>query len=479
MSELGVGAGIAPRGFHRTEEGAPGLSPVWLALSMCGILYGSLLPFRFDGAAFRWQPLIASLPLNWHGTTTEDVLTNILVYLPLGLAVVLCGRSGRRESHFARIPLAILIGATVGLLAETLQNAVAARVSSLTDVALNVIGTAVGAMLGAGLFSAIINRALPGWKANRLDQPFTMIAGTLSLGLLLYGLFPFDFVTDSASLHDSFRRARWDITRLRPVGLGEPPFAALVAQCVAAAWYAVLGYAAARSRQERAYTPGFAWAASVKHGVTLVCIVELMQLFTRSHQFDAASVLIRALGVVFGAWFAVSAAGWHVDRMDDPRRIPSLRAPLLLALVAAQIGALLLPSFDPVMFSMRHADLGSLLRLPFEALWHRPMAAAVADIAAQVTSFATLAATVAMLLGRLRIQRIRTGTAIAVTATAGAVEALQLCTASRHADPTGPVIALFSVFVVSRIMHSIQPPDFPAMASRSQPQAGSATPAHT
>lgn len=473
MSQWGAGAAAeAAQGeIHHTRDRALRVSLVWPFLAIAVILYGSLLPFRFNGPAARFHSLASFLPSAWRGTTTEDFLTNILVYVPLGLAVVLCGNRRRCGWAFLRLNAAMVIGAIVSVLAESLQNVLSARVSSLTDVALNLVGTGLGAILGIGAASAA-SLALPKWRAAWRREPFAVMGWALTLGLLLYGLAPFDFVTDSAALHDSFRRARWDITRLRPVGLGEPPLAAVVAQCVAAAWYAALGYVTARSREPRGYTPGLAWAAGVKHGLTLACLVELMQLFTRSHQFDLASAVIRGLGVVFGAWYAVSTADRQLNCRDGVRVRVTIDPPLLLPLVAAQIMALLASSFHPALFSIQQADPVSVLRLPFDALWHRPMAAAAAEIGSDIVTYAALSASVAMLLARARMRRVWIGTVVTVVSTALGVEVLQLCTPSRHADPTGPVMAMFSVFLVSRWLPTLASPKTPDLTVQMRPETG-------
>lgn len=464
MSELSTGAHTALPGFDSDEASTPRLSVIWPLIVAGGILYGSLLPFRFDVASLRSTPWLSLLPSTLRFTTLDDVITNLIVYIPLGLAIVLCARLPRGAALLTRVMVATACGAALSVLAETLQRALPIRVSSLADVALNTIGTGIGAIVGAVL-SIVITRTSSAWRTAWHTAPFGLFTAALTVGLLLFGLMPFDFVTDSASLHESFRRAQWSLTEIRPLSPGTPPFAPFAAQYAAAAWFALLGYLGARARRERSYTTTWAWAAAMKHGVTIVCLIEGMQLFTRSHQFDAASMVLRSLAVAFGAWVAVTADGWSVQR-EQSSRLPRIPVPVLVALTIGQLIALLLPSFDPALMTMANADIGTVGWLPFEALWHRSIGPASAELFGSLVVFVALAGTTAALLTGLRMRRIWSGTLISVTLAACSVEVMQLCTIGRHADITGPALAAFSVFLVARLPSIVAP----ARAAANVPQ---------
>lgn len=116
-----------------------------LALVYAGlVVYASLYPFsewRYQGIV-PWAFLGAALPKYWTGF---DVVSNLLGYGPLGFLLALSAlRSGR-----ARYAIA---GATAlaGLLSfslESLQSFLPARVPSNVDLALNVTGAWLGAVL--------------------------------------------------------------------------------------------------------------------------------------------------------------------------------------------------------------------------------------------------------------------------------------------------------------------------------------------
>ena len=125
---------------------------MWLAgASAVLIVYGSLFPFRLrTGVDLGLIDLIGSLA--FRPTTRGDIVANLLLYMPLGLCLMLAW-SGRRPRGSALVQ-AILVGTLLSFAVELLQVYLRGRVSSLTDIALNALGTFFGA------FAAIAYGAL-------------------------------------------------------------------------------------------------------------------------------------------------------------------------------------------------------------------------------------------------------------------------------------------------------------------------------
>ncbi len=111
----------------------------WSLLLGCVVLivYGSLFPFTGwrVPAEFPW-PFNLAL---YRDTPATDILTNLLLYVPLGVLLAL----GRRWSA---VPLVLLAGGSLSLGLETAQAFLPGRVTSLLDTALNVLGTGLGAV---------------------------------------------------------------------------------------------------------------------------------------------------------------------------------------------------------------------------------------------------------------------------------------------------------------------------------------------
>jgi VanZ family protein len=161
---------------HRSSAGPL----AWLYAAL--IVYASLSPFT------GWKQPIA-LPLAGLGHlpwqrywTAFDVVSNLLGYMPLGaLAVGALVRSGRRVT--VAFAVALLAGALLSFLMESLQNWLPQRVPSVLDWLLNAAGTLAGALV------AVAVHALGGierWQTLRDRWFVARSAG----GLLLLLLWP-------------------------------------------------------------------------------------------------------------------------------------------------------------------------------------------------------------------------------------------------------------------------------------------------
>jgi len=455
LSELAGPTSFAAQHRSAPNVRAGGLSLAWPIAVIALVLYGSLLPFDINWTAYQASDGFGLFQLALRGGTREDILTNLLVYIPVGLALMLYGNT-RIGARWARIPFVVLVGAAVSLAAETLQTGIAARVASWTDVGLNALGTAVGAVLGAGLFR-VVSAAGERLRCKLAEQPFTVLASILTIGLFSYGLIPFDFITDTSALHASFGRARWDLSHMRPISLGDPPYAQLIAQLSGAAWFAVLGYLLALAARESKRAHVEAIGSAVKHGFVIAGLIEFLQVFTMSHGFDLAIVVLRVLAVLLGAWYAVFLATLRGD--SDWRRQPGLAVPtlMLIGLAVFQVLAGFLSSFDPDLLSMQAVDLANVGWVPFEALWRRPMTAAASEAASTLVTHGALAVTLAMILRRIHLAPVWIVTGVVVTLYAIGTEALQSFTVSQTPDLTGPVLALVAVIAASHLHRMVQP----------------------
>ncbi|KQU78538.1 MULTISPECIES: VanZ family protein [unclassified Rhizobacter] len=161
---------------HRSSAGPL----AWLYAAL--IVYASLSPFT------GWkQPMALPLAglghLPWQRYWTAfDVVSNLLGYMPLGaLTVGALVRSGRRVS--LAFIAALLAGALLSFLMESLQNWLPQRVPSMLDWLLNAAGTLAGALV------AVAVQALGGierWQTLRDRWFVARSAG----GLLLLLLWP-------------------------------------------------------------------------------------------------------------------------------------------------------------------------------------------------------------------------------------------------------------------------------------------------
>jgi len=184
---------------HRSSA-AP-LAAMYAAL----IVYASLYPFTgwYVPGVSIWA--FVTRPW-WHWWTWFDVIANLVGYLPLGaLAFGAFVRSGWTTGR--AFAAATVTGSGLSFAMETLQNFLPQRVSSNVDLALNIAGTALGALIGLGLHLA---GAVERWQAVRERWFIDRSAGGLALlvlwpiGLLFPGPVPFTFGPFWARLRDAF-----------------------------------------------------------------------------------------------------------------------------------------------------------------------------------------------------------------------------------------------------------------------------------
>ena len=142
------------------------------------ILYGSLFPFRFHESPHPFRTLIES---GDYPATRIDIVSNILLYIPLGLFGV---QSIRRPSAVLRICLITLFGALLSCGIELAQSYDAGRITNLSDVYCNTAGTVLGAVLGLQ-FSKLVDVPFLGRIERR---PFVILMLVSWLG---YWLFPY------------------------------------------------------------------------------------------------------------------------------------------------------------------------------------------------------------------------------------------------------------------------------------------------
>ncbi|HEY1221492.1 MAG: VanZ family protein [Bryobacteraceae bacterium] len=162
-----------------------------LLLVVAIVVYGSLYPWHFTFAG-RPEPisvLLHSWPAEWNRFVVRDVVINVVLYIPLGAVACL--------AWLPRFPRAAPAVATafcsaLSLSMELLQNYVPGRVTSLSDLATNTVGAAVGAVLALALAPEMVprlrsqaRRASPGavlllafWGAYQLYPFFPIVSST-------------------------------------------------------------------------------------------------------------------------------------------------------------------------------------------------------------------------------------------------------------------------------------------------------------
>lgn len=204
MPGLGPACVFRDRRTDETTGGTPAKPPVlrrrtlrWAAVAaLTLIVWGTNGPLGTDGRAWltpvdswRWSP--AWTPSGW-----DDVATNFAVYLPVGFAFrLLLRRRGR--AGWADFSLAVALSAALSYLTELAQQAMPARVSSLTDVAVNTAAAACGAFAAPvaqhglrAVHAAAHAHVLPGLRNTALLRAGAKLALLVALPLVVVAVLP-------------------------------------------------------------------------------------------------------------------------------------------------------------------------------------------------------------------------------------------------------------------------------------------------
>ncbi|MFZ7126838.1 MAG: VanZ family protein [Desulfobacterales bacterium] len=149
------------------------------------LVYASLMPFDFSTAHFAvsLKRIWTGWPLNPGARISgSDVVSNLVLYLPLGWLAAVRSRFGRTGLLFSMASAALLCSVTSAFI-ELLQAATLSRTASGADWLLNTIsglvGAAAGAAFGRGLWVNGIRWVKMSWHTRPTD-----IATLLFMGLL-------------------------------------------------------------------------------------------------------------------------------------------------------------------------------------------------------------------------------------------------------------------------------------------------------
>jgi VanZ family protein len=192
----------------------------WLLIG--GILfltaYGSLYPMT------GWRSPDGSVWAQFFTRTDRfsfgDVATNLVIYVPFGFVLVQLGASRR---PWTLVLLATLAGFLLSGLMEVLQAFLPQRVSSVYDLALNVFGTAVGAIIGVSLYSSTaLGRHLHQLRLKHCRDDIEANIGLAVLALwAASNLMPFIPSLDVGQIKSGFKPA-WQVLRLaQPLNIAD------------------------------------------------------------------------------------------------------------------------------------------------------------------------------------------------------------------------------------------------------------------
>lgn len=291
----------------------------WLAVGvMLFAIYASLLPFDLHPASMesafeRFRRLM--LAPSSRPVPRANFVANILLFVPVGFGLMgawLVDRTTLQRALVAAVA-AMSTSVAVSLTAEFLQLFAPERVVSRADVVAQTIGCVIGILTWSVIGPQLTDwlRAASGTtREDRLARALLAYA----VAWIFVNLAPFDITVDVGQLG---RRVRTGLITIVPFGGPDLPASRVVWDAAVTAISAVplgvlsvIGWTG-RSAQRHAGVACF-------FGATLVALLEVAQIFIRSHSANVTDILFGWLGVALGVWGALALGRRPIEVISSP-----------------------------------------------------------------------------------------------------------------------------------------------------------------
>ena len=433
-------------------------------ITLLFVLQTGLVPFDFGSVAGKAGNSFFGAKLS--SLTLPDVVSNIFLYFPLGMLTHWClyrmAGSGRLV-FLASVAFAACVSASV----EWIQAYSPSRVSSLFDLASNILGASLGAAVST-IARWIVPRMIGVALVEFHDRPLPTILKTYCLVLVVFAAVPFSFSLDRVRLKESVRAVNW-IPFAEPstgvaYGFMGPKlvesdqlrwdrlkrWSRWTVECASFAIMAWLLVSVFRG------TYGFgrwgAWMLTAWIGAAFAVALSLLQLPIVSRACDATDLVFRLAGLALGCF---CQAQYHKRTEGLPEQRLDVVHQELAAFASAAVGIYILYNgLIPLRFSAGldgPADsLNSAGFLPFFAYFMARFDIMMADVLEKVIGYVLLAATLtacwAPVCKRSTASRLFIVTAVCLVISL-VIEMTQMFIPIRVPSLTDPILAVAGAMV--------------------------------
>ncbi|RMF83060.1 MAG: hypothetical protein D6744_05420, partial [Planctomycetota bacterium] len=255
-------------------------------LALALVVYGTVGPVGRGGGPWLAMPDSWSFVPPSQPTNPNDIFTNLVVYLPVGVALrLLLRRRGRAGA--ADLLAAVLIAGIMSWLTETLQQFMPHRSSNRIDIWMNLLGASIGAA-GAPLFQSVTRRIHAGMYRDLRVRPWSVAAWLTVIVTALMMTVPFDL---------TWTPFAWRLSR--PLDLLDVRRAGM---------FLLDGFVLSMALFERWNDLQRALRGAFLRCVTLGTGLEVFQVFLASHEGG----LLDIVTALFGGAAGCIAAGWLI-----------------------------------------------------------------------------------------------------------------------------------------------------------------------
>lgn len=440
-----------------------------LATIACALLVAHLLflPYAFapltaSEAAWRFARI------RWDRLGSDQnvaLVSRALMFLPLGaLLTASAAPAPRRRLEWPAWIAACLLGTAWALGVNFAQLWFPGRTVNLNNVAAELAGVALGALLWSGLGRA----GLSWWSRLASGGPVSVRAALdgYVFAYLIASLMPFDFVTSPAELAQKIGSDLYGLWRA-PVGCGPAP-CWLKSVAVALATLPCGWWLALRRRPART-----GWLAAGLVGAIAATAIEALHFLMVSGLSQGASVATRALGMALGALAYGGRARFaavDLNRLGRPAVI-ALLLPYLAAI--AYVAGWFRAPWLGVDVALARAD--QVRWMPFYHQYFAPYTETMASTLLHLALYAPVGL-LCWLWARRRAQAPLGPAAALAAALAFGAETSKVFLAGRVADYTDVLIAAVAAAAALAMLRWVSTPHRPVpdSAAAARPPLGAA-----
>ncbi|MFQ5461677.1 MAG: VanZ family protein [Phycisphaerae bacterium] len=491
------------------QVGSRRIVDVLALLATLFVIQTGVVPFDF------FEPIPAQRVGEWFSIRTDyyslpDIVSNIFLYVPLGLLLHAVFCRGRRRTWVA-FAGAVVCAGVLSFAVEWVQVYSPSRVSSLIDLVSNVLGATIGAAISVAA-GWVIPKFVGAVLYEFQMRPQIAAIKAYCLMLLVFGTMPFSFSFDVGRIKESVKRANLIpfANATQPDADAAPPPAALTTRAqlaqaynrwaVMKSWsrwavellsFAVLAWLFLPLLRDHYRFDGTAlWGLMWWISGLMAIVLSGIQFFVVHRGFDATDIVFRLIGAALGllTWSVWSRR----QRPWDDERRANLWRKMARGAGAATLLYIVYTGIIPATFDA-HADgparsLASTNLLPFFAYFTTRVDLMMDDLLEKFAMYAVLGASLAAwhkrcttLVPTSNMFRI---TSAAVLISCG-IEAIQMFIPVRVTSLTDPIIAgvgsavgvmmqnraaMFLAFAWSHQMHG------PSQVPDAEPSGRSITP---
>ena len=428
--------------------GRSSVGTAW-ALWALFIVYGSLVPLAYT--PLPWAEALAAFArtpwLQLDAERRADWISNAVLYVPLGWLSVLwwAGRSASLARRLVAAVLALVSGCALAVSVEFTQLYFPLRTVSLNDLLAEVLGSAIGALIGLRWTAG--SHGVLAAAAGRMRLPLASAPALFGLAYAAWALFPYDLVLSMQELAGKQASASWGWL-LAPAGHQEAALRRVARLVAEALTLAPLGWLWARRRA--AAGRSVPWPAALALGAAFGLTLELAQFFLVSGVSQGVSALTRALGVVVGVWAWQRGRGLSAEGLRTALAPWTWPALALLAVLLAALSGWFASDWRTPDQAWARISGGEIRFVPFFYHYYLPESVAVFSLSAVALAYAPVG-----VLGWARRWTAGQG-AFAAALVATLIELGKLFPLALRPDPTNVLIAAGAAWLVGKLLAASQ-----------------------